>query len=236
MYSKEYFVDRFRDEETDELLHRYATAEITEEAKAAILLLIAERGIDTSTMAPLVVTARKAAHRRTKGSMQCDYCDSSARFSSVLDGGQRFCSTDCLVYARLMEISEDISPADILAEAQAIKRGACPVCQQSKSRIEVRTSYRVWSALVFTQWSRRALICCHSCGRIANAEAAAFSTLLGWWGLPWGLIMTPVQVVSNIAEMFRSRSEPEPSPELLQAARIELAAKRHNPRGGKLVS
>ena len=54
MCSKECFVDRFRDEETEELLHRYATAEITEEAKAAILLLLAERGIDTSTMAPLV--------------------------------------------------------------------------------------------------------------------------------------------------------------------------------------
>lgn len=39
--------------------------------------------------------------------------------------------------------------------------------------------------------------------------------------------MTPAQILANITEMFKPLSEPAPSDALLQAARLDLAAKLH---------
>lgn len=227
MYPKEYFLERFRNDETEDLLRRYATTDLADEAKEAILLLLKSRGIEDSTLQPLVLQARKASYRQTKGTSECDFCGSSARFSALLDEGQRFCSKACLRNARLLEISEDISKEEILSHAFTIKNGTCPECQQAGSKTEVRRYYRVWSAGIFTQWTNRTHICCHSCGRKANLGSIVFCTLLGWWAIPWGVIMTPAQILANITEMFKPLSDPAPSDELLQAARLDLAAKQH---------
>jgi hypothetical protein len=230
VYPKEYFLERFQNDATEDLLHRYASEDLAEEAKEAILALLKTRGIEDSRLQPLVHQARKAAYRRTKGTNECDFCGSSARFSALIDEGQRFCSKACLRNARLLEVSEDISNEDIHAHAFRIKNGACPECQQSESKTEVRRYYRVWSAIVLTQWTNRTHICCHSCGRKTNFGSLVFCTLFGWWGLPWGLIMTPAQILANITEMFRPKANPTPSDELLQAARIDLAAKLYKKR------
>lgn len=230
MYPKEYFLERFKNEETNDLLHRYATADLTDEAREAILFLLQSRGVDDSKLKPLVLQARRAAYRQTKGTSECDFCGSSARFSAVLDEGQRFCSKSCLRNARLLEISEDIPTEAIFQHACSIKQGPCPVCHQTSSKTEARRYYRVWSAGIITQWTKRTHVCCHSCGRKTNLGSLVFCTLFGWWGIPWGLIITPAQIIANIAEMFKAQSDPTPSDELLQAARLDLAAKLHKQR------
>lgn len=227
MYSKEYFFERFKNGETDDLLQRYATVDLVDEAKEAILLVLKSRGVDDSKLQLLVIKARKATYRQTKGTYECDFCNSSAKHSAVLNEGQRFCSNSCLQNARLLEVSEDIPKETILHHASKIKEGVCPLCQQSSSKTEVRRYYRVWSAVVLTEWAERSHICCHSCGWKTNLESIIFCMLFGWWGIPWGLIITPGQIISNIAEMFRAKAESSPSEELLRAARLELAAKLH---------
>ncbi|RTL29950.1 MAG: hypothetical protein EKK47_12060 [Burkholderiales bacterium] len=230
MYPKEYFLERFKTEETEELLHRYAATDLADEAKEAIRSLLQSRGVDDSILQPLVIQARKAAYRQTKGTTECDFCGSSARFSAVLDEGQRFCSKSCLRSARLLEASEDIPKEAIFQHACRIKEGPCPSCQRTLTRIEVRPYYRVWSVGLFTQWTKRTHICCLSCGRKTNLESLIFSVVLGWWGIPWGLIITPGQIIANITEMLRSRGDSEPSAELIQAARLDLAARRYKER------
>lgn len=227
MYPKEYFLERFKAEETDELLRRYATTDLTNEAKEAILFLLQSRGFEDAKLQALVLQARKAAYRQTKGTKECDFCGSSARFSAVLDEGQRFCSESCLRNARLLEISEDIPKEAIFQYACSIKEGPCPSCQQYSSKTEVRPYYRVWSIGIFTHWTTGTHICCRSCGRKTNFLSLIFCTAFGWWGMPWGLIITPAQIIANIAEMLRSRGDSAPSEELLLAARLDLAAKLH---------
>jgi hypothetical protein len=51
----------------------------------------------------------------------------------------------------------------------------------------------------------------------------AFSALLGWWGFPWGLLVTPVQIARNIAALASPPDPAQPSARLLQTARIQLA-------------
>ena len=44
-------------------------------------------------------------------------------------------------------------------------------------------------------------ISCRRCGLKSQAAGAAFPLVLGWWGFPWGLVVTPVQIGRNIGGM-----------------------------------
>jgi hypothetical protein len=48
--------------------------------------------------------------------------------------------------------------------------------------------------------------------------------MLGWWGVPWGLVMTPVQLVRNLISMASTPDPSSPSPALEKILRHNLAA------------
>jgi len=85
-------------------------------------------------------------------------------------------------------------------------------------------SYRVWSALIITHWESRTQVSCRSCGRKAQLGDALFSLVLGWWGFPWGLIFTPVQIARNIGAALSHSSDAGPSPKLENAVRVMLGS------------
>jgi hypothetical protein len=62
---------------------------------------------------------------------------------------------------------------------------------------------------------------------------AAVSLIAGWWGFPWGLVMTPVQVVRNIHGALRHGTSDGPSANLERTVGMMLAAevaKQHSMR------
>ena len=79
-----------------------------------------------------------------------------------------------------------------------------------------------------TSWSSKPHICCRSCGNKTRMGAALFSLLFGWWGVPWGFIMTPVQVVKNVAGIMRGSDHPGPSDELLTMPAIAGSSPRNS--------
>jgi hypothetical protein len=230
MYPKEYFIDRFNGDETGYLVEKLATSDLAESAREAIVEILAKRDVDKSKLLSQMKESRKAMYRKTHGNHQCDYCGSSARFSYVSDDGQRFCNQTCLRDARLMEEAEDIDLLDIEKHALEIRNSDCPVCKRQNGIVEVRWKYRVWSAFYITRWTKTKSVCCKSCGRKQNSSSIAFSAFLGWWGVPWGIIITPAQIISNIVEMFRSDDRSAPSADLLLAARLNLANQRKRKR------
>ena len=51
-----------------------------------------------------------------------------------------------------------------------------------------------------------------------------FSTFfLGWWGFPWGLLMTPIQIVRNFAGLFSSPDPDTPSEDMENIVRVMIA-------------
>lgn len=232
MYSKAFFVERFREFETSELLLRYVSVELTEDAKAAIMAVLAERDITPENMAPLLHQARKARYRQTKGTRQCDCCGNSALFG-VRDGGQRFCSQACLKKMRLMEASLDIPEEEIIQHAHTIQTGPCPLCGRTGVNITVRNVYRIWSALLITQWRTDKVVCCADCGRRANRAAIGWNLLLGWWAIPYGLLFTPKQIGLNFLAMREMADDGGLSADLLDVARMELAGRLG---GGGLIA
>jgi hypothetical protein len=90
--------------------------------------------------------------------------------------------------------------------------------------VDVHTSYRVWSALVLTQWQSRPLVSCKSCGTKQKLGDTAFSLVLRWWGFPCGILMTPVQLGKNIFALMKTPDPGSPSPALEKILRLHLAA------------
>jgi hypothetical protein len=66
-------------------------------------------------------------------------------------------------------------------------------------------------------------VSCRNCAVKARLSDAAFSLVLGWWGFPWGLILTPIQVSRNVIGMWRDPDPQRPSPLLERAVRVHLA-------------
>jgi hypothetical protein len=90
--------------------------------------------------------------------------------------------------------------------------------------VDVFTSHRVFSALYVTSWRSIPRVSCRACGTKAQLGGAAYSLFLGWWGFPWGLVMTPIQIVRNLVALSRHADGSAPSPLLEALVREQLAA------------
>lgn len=117
----------------------------------------------------------------------------------------------------------DISDEVVLEQAMSIRRGACPQCRKSGSVVDMRTEHWVWSAIFFTKYGRRTALSCRECGHRRNLQALGKCVLLGWWGFPFGLLITPYKIVANLGEMLRKERD-EPSDALRDSVRARLAS------------
>lgn len=126
----------------------------------------------------------------------------------------------------LKAVRQEIPEHAITQHALDIKRGICPRCHRRECGVEVRESYWVWSALLFTRWQTKRVLCCQQCGLKNNWRALGFSFGLGWWGLPAGIFLTPWQITRNIVAIARRRERSEPSSALLNSAKHSLLAER----------
>lgn len=163
---------------------------------------------------------------------KCGYCSSRIFIGGVTAGGQKFCNNKCHQSAYVLSLSRQV-PANILAaKVEEVFRGSCPKCK-SAGPVDVHKFHQVWSILVLTRWTSAQQLSCRSCAIKRQAGAAAFSLVCGWWGFPWGLILTPVQIGRNIAAMASSSRE-QPSKDLHRMVLVGigqqmLARPQHKP-------
>src|SRR5438045_7177655 len=154
---------------------------------------------------------------------QCGACGATVLFGGAKIGESKYCNAKCAQRGQLLAISNQIPPDVVRNKTSEVYRGACPKCK-GPGPVDMHMSYRVWSAVLMTQWQNRPHVSCRGCGTKSQAGDLLFSLFLGWWGFPWGLIMTPVQIARNIAAMAKSAGT-EASPELEKAVRISLASR-----------
>ena len=152
----------------------------------------------------------------------CAYCGSTIIFGGTRDGNLRFCNARCQQAGALLSISNRLPQSQVQESVWKVHQGACPKCGGS-GPVDVHRSYRVWSALVLTRWSSSQQLSCRPCGLKKQMADAAFSLVLGWWGFPWGLILTPIQVGRNLVGVARPPEASRPSPQLEKVLRIAMA-------------
>jgi hypothetical protein len=155
---------------------------------------------------------------------KCSYCGTTILLGGVRQGNLQFCNTRCQQSAYLLQLAQTV-PADVLErQMQEVFRGNCPKCN-GLGPIDVHKVHQVWSALILTRWSSAQQVSCKSCATKSQLGGMFFSLALGWWGFPWGLILTPVQVVRNIAEICSGPDPAQPSPALRNLVLVNLGAK-----------
>jgi hypothetical protein len=153
---------------------------------------------------------------------RCGACGSTVLFGGASIGEAKFCNAKCAQRGQMLTVSRQLPPDLVRTKVSEVYRGSCPKCK-GPGPVDLHNSYRVFSVLLATQWQTRPHISCRSCGTKSQAGDLLFSLFAGWWGFPWGLIMTPVQIARNIGGMIKSAGT-EPSPELENAVRISLAS------------
>ena len=153
---------------------------------------------------------------------KCDYCNSTILLGGVSLGKLRFCNQKCYQDGFLLTTSQQV-PADIVKQqVDQLHQGQCPKCH-GRGPVDVHTSYQVFSFLIFTHWSTKPQILCHSCGVKSQIGRTLTSLLFGWWGFPWGLIITPVQIARNIIGICSAPNATRPSPQLEKLVRLHIA-------------
>lgn len=152
----------------------------------------------------------------------CQQCGKSILFGGHRLGARRYCSSACARTHPLHEMAERV-PADILQrQMDAWRHSACPTCRRSGQAIDVHEHHRVHSVVLMTQWNTRRNVCCRRCGRRAQWRSTLYCAALGWWGFPWGLLVTPIQIGRNVAALCR-RESGVPSVQFEQIVRRQIA-------------
>lgn len=158
---------------------------------------------------------------------KCGYCNSTVIFGGLKtkDKSERYCNDKCYNNAVLLAVADRIPIETVNEQIQSVHQGLCPKCK-GRGPIDVHTRYQIWSALLFTSWSNQPQVSCRSCGRKSQLTGALTSLVFGWWGFPWGLVMTPVQVMRNVIGMVKNQDELRPSLMLERIVRIGMASER----------
>ncbi len=157
---------------------------------------------------------------------KCSTCG-KIMFGGLRTGSLRFCSSRCQNSGRVLSAAA-VLPDDVVESmAQQIHSGPCQKCG-GPGPIDIYRYHRVWSAVVLTRWSSASQASCRGCGLKSQAGSIAFSALAGWWGFPWGLVFTPVQIIRNIGAIACPPDPTAPSDALKRAARLRLASRVQN--------
>jgi hypothetical protein len=154
---------------------------------------------------------------------KCANCGTTILFGGKKIDDLRFCNNKCLANGQVVLVAAQIPDDVVAAQAREIHAGACPVCEKNRGPVDVHTSHKIISFLIMSSWSSTPRISCNSCGTKAQLGGLFYSLILGWWGIPWGIIMTPVQVVKNIGGLLSSEQSLTPSEQLEHLVRMGIA-------------
>jgi hypothetical protein len=154
----------------------------------------------------------------------CSYCDSFILLGGKTDQTGRYCNAKCQQAGNLLALSNQIQPQELDRMVDEVRHSNCPRCG-GPGPVDVHKAHQVVSALILTTWSSSPQLSCKSCGTRRQLVAMLVSGLFGWWGIPWGLVMTPVQIARNIADMTGGPKSDAPSALLHKFVRLHAGAR-----------
>jgi hypothetical protein len=150
----------------------------------------------------------------------CDYCGEGSRGRAAAPGGRWFCSNQCRDSGKVLEVLDQIPASRVNARIDEAHRGPCPECN-TYAPIDFHKSYKAYSVIVATTWKTENHVCCRRCARRHQWKAIGFTAGLGWWGVPWGFVATPVQIGRNLVEMCKRWNGP--SFDFVRVVRLNFA-------------
>jgi hypothetical protein len=139
----------------------------------------------------------------------------------VRAGEKRYCNKKCYEEGTVIAAANQVSADVIREQTELLHRGNCPKCQ-GRGPVDVHTSYLVYSMLIMTRWSSARQLSCRSCGASEQLKKTGICLVAGWWGFPWGIVLTPVQITRNIIGLVAPPDPARPSPALERMVRVHI--------------
>ena len=143
-------------------------------------------------------------------------------FGAVREGEHRYCSEDCRAEHAFKVRCDQIPESTVRQRVREAQQGPCPECR-GRGPIDIHVSYWVWSVLILTRWGKTPQFACRPCATKKQLLSLGSCLLFGWWGVPWGLFLTPLQAYRNVKALLVGRNTSEASPDLEKVVRIRLA-------------
>ena len=154
--------------------------------------------------------------------VKCNSCGSTVLLGGKKEGNLTFCNDKCVQNGIIPRTAQDLPINQIETELKALREGSCPQCG-GIGPVDLHFYHQVWSALYLTSHKSVPLLSCQKCGRKKQIFSALFSFFLGWWGFPWGLFYTPVQIFRNLKAILKPLDPALPSPALREVVTLDLA-------------
>lgn len=132
---------------------------------------------------------------------RCSGCGTFILWGGIKSGEHRFCGPGCVSRAVKTVLADSLSDDQLEAYVSKMRNGPCPRCH-GEGPVDVHTSHSAISFLIMTQWKSTPHMCCRRCGTRAQVTDLIVTALVGWWGFPWGLIATPLQIGRNLTGIF----------------------------------
>lgn len=109
-------------------------------------------------------------------------------------------------FGRVRGFGKGEAPATAAAPAPTVgprPGGACPRCGQAcRARFSVEFA-QVISFLVITFNRADTVEGCRACCLRFGLTRTLITLLVGWWGIPFGILFTPIALVKNIPALLR---------------------------------
>jgi len=160
--------------------------------------------------------------------MLCPTCGNQIIFGGIKDGEIRYCGKKCYEADEIGRYARELPSRAVEMFAREIHSGPCPKCD-GNGPVDIHNSYSVYSIILYTSWKTDEHLICKKCALKQQATDLVGSFLLGWWGFPFGLIVTPIQILMNVAAMFQTPGSDGPSQNLLEKSRRIIAARQIEP-------
>lgn len=151
---------------------------------------------------------------------QCSHCGTSILFGGIKDGSNRYCNADCQEQGKLLAVVNEMPDEFIVSQVEEARQSPCPKCD-GPGPVDVHTHHYAVSIIFMTTWNSTPEVCCRTCATWSKLKGCVISFFFGWWGIPFGLIATPIQILRNFVGFFTS---PAPG-ELEKVVHMSLAAK-----------
>jgi hypothetical protein len=119
-------------------------------------------------------------------------------------------------------VTAEVPDEHAVAVAHAIHNGECPECH-APGGVEAYNSYWAVSVIRRTNFGTSTHVCCRSCAVKKQTRSLLACAGLGWWSLPFGPVITIVQLYRNINAILFVPFHESPSAGLIEVARRAIA-------------
>jgi hypothetical protein len=110
--------------------------------------------------------------------------------------------------------NREYSLEEITELSQKLRSLPCPLCGNKTAKLNGTIMHTAKSFIVFSFFRKEPIIGCPDCLDKKNQESIISTALLGWWGIPSGILKTPFYIYNNIKAKKQNRIA-EPNETLL---------------------